>query len=273
VGNLVLGGGSRTTVNSGGSIQLLPGTSLELLGALLVNNGQINGPVNINYGALAKGSGSYTAVSVFDGGKFAPGTSPGQVTISSTYTQTDGSTLLAELGGTSKGAQYDSLAVTGAANLDGTLDVSLINGFVPSSGNSFEVLHANGGITGAFSQVSLPPLGAGLAWNVVYSNVSVTLQVNASIVPGDYNHNGIVDTADYTIWRDTLGSTTDLRANGDDTGASAGKIDQADYAIWKSNFGSHSGSGSSSNSAVPEPATMWMLVAGILTIYYRACAA
>jgi T5SS/PEP-CTERM-associated repeat protein/autotransporter-associated beta strand protein len=269
VGNLVLGGGSRTTVNSGGSIQLLPGTSLELLGALLVNNGQVSGPVNVNFGALAKGSGSYTTVSVFDGGKFAPGTSPGQVAISSTYTQTDGGTLLAELGGITKGAQYDSLAVTGAANLDGTLDVSLINGFVPASGNSFEVLHANGGITGAFSQVSLPPLGAGLAWNVVYSNVSVTLQVNASIVAGDYNHNGIVDAADYTIWRDTLGSTTDLRANGDNTGASANVINAADYDVWKMHFGQTAGSGSGGAAGVPEPATGSMLLVGILMLCGR----
>ena len=35
---------------------------------------------------------------------------------------------------------------------------------------------------------------------------------------GDYNGNGIVDTADYTVWRDTLGSTSDLRANGNDAG-------------------------------------------------------
>ena len=55
--------------------------------------------------------------------------------------------------------------------------------------------------------------------------------------PGDYNHNGVVDAADYTIWRDTLGSTTDLRANGVNIGVSAGKIDQADYAFWKSHFG------------------------------------
>ena len=59
---------------------------------------------------------------------------------------------------------------------------------------------------------------------------------------GDYNGNGIVDAADYTIWRDTLGSTTDLCANGDNTGASAGVIDQADYTFWKSKFGATSGS-------------------------------
>ncbi|MEM8865537.1 MAG: choice-of-anchor Q domain-containing protein [Planctomycetota bacterium] len=54
---------------------------------------------------------------------------------------------------------------------------------------------------------------------------------------GDYNQDGIADVADFTVWRDTLGSTTDLRANGDDTGASQGVIDAADYLFWKTNFG------------------------------------
>ena len=44
------------------------------------------------------------------------------------------------------------------------------------------------------------------------------------VVLGDYNSNGIVDAADYTVWRDTLGSLTDLRANGDNTGASAARL-------------------------------------------------
>ena len=34
-------------------------------------------------------------------------------------------------------------------------------------------------------------------------------------LPGDYNFDGIVDAADYTVWVDTKGSTTDLRADGD----------------------------------------------------------
>lgn len=79
-------------------------------------------------------------------------------------------------------------------------------------------------------------------------------------VAGDYNGNGIVDAADYTIWRDTLNSTTDLRANGDDTGTSMGVIDQADYAFWKSRFGATSGSGSVSSVSTPEPASAFLLV-------------
>lgn len=46
----------------------------------------------------------------------------------------------------------------------------------------------------------------------------------------------VYDAADYTIWRDTLGSTTDLRANWDNTGASQGVIDQADYDFWAANY-------------------------------------
>jgi FG-GAP repeat len=86
-----------------------------------------------------------------------------------------------------------------------------------------------------------------------------------SPLPGDYNLNGIVDAADYTIWRDTLGSTSDLRANGDNAGASLGKIDQADYSFWISHFGQHSGSGAAS-SAVPEPSTYFSAVIAFIGV-------
>jgi hypothetical protein len=107
---------------------------------------------------------------------------------------------------------------------------------------------------------SLHILGAG--------DITFTLQLVVA-PPGDYNHNGVVDAADYTIWRDTLGSTTDLRANGDNTGASAGKIDQADYAFWKSHFGNHSGSGSGAAAAVPEPASLLLFLSGTPTLCSR----
>jgi hypothetical protein len=52
---------------------------------------------------------------------------------------------------------------------------------------------------------------------------------------GDYNHNGIVDSADYTVWRDTLGQLVSP-FNGAD-GSGDGIVNHADYDVWKSHFG------------------------------------
>jgi hypothetical protein len=81
---------------------------------------------------------------------------------------------------------------------------------------------------------------------------------------GDYNSDNVVDAADYTVWRDTLGSTADLRANGDGAGASQGVIDQGDYLVWKNAFGTTVGEGQAASTAVPEPVTLGLLAAGAL---------
>jgi hypothetical protein len=84
-------------------------------------------------------------------------------------------------------------------------------------------------------------------------------------LPGDYNGDGIVNAADYTIWRATLGSMTDLRANGDNTGGSAGVIDQADYDFWQSHFGNTSaGAGAASARSVPEPSSIILTAVALL---------
>jgi hypothetical protein len=137
----------------------------------------------------------------------------------------------------------------------------LASGYVPHGSQSFGILGSTSSRNGAFSSFVLPTLGGILAWNSsqLYT-LGVISVVGPATIPGDYNGNGIVDAADYTVWRDRLGSTTDLRANGDNTGASAGKIDQADYTVWKTNFGDHLGSGAGANAnAVPEPTTMLLL--------------
>jgi hypothetical protein len=79
------------------------------------------------------------------------------------------------------------------------------------------------------------------------------LAINAAAVaslPGDFNQDGRVDAADYTVWRDGLGSV----------------YNQAHYNEWKANFGQSSGGASvaTNATAVPEPA--------ILTLFFTAAA-
>ena len=73
-----------------------------------------------------------------------------------------------------------------------------------------------------------------------------TYSVVAVSLAGDYNLDGIVDAADYVVWRKTDGT-------------------QEGYDTWRANFGAVSlaigaGSGSLSNTTVPEPAAAWTLL-------------
>lgn len=80
-------------------------------------------------------------------------------------------------------------------------------------------------------------------------------------VNGDYSGNLVVDAADYTVWRDTLGATgANLPADGDGNLV----IDQADYDFWKTRFGNTSASAAIATSAVPEPATVISVIVGLL---------
>lgn len=95
--SLYLSGGSRTTVDSGGSLGVGAGASIELNGGLLVNNGTQSGLMNINYGSLAKGSGTFGTVNVADGGTFSPGNSPGNAHFTGDFTAGAGGSLVFEL--------------------------------------------------------------------------------------------------------------------------------------------------------------------------------
>jgi GH35 family endo-1,4-beta-xylanase len=86
------------------------------------------------------------------------------------------------------------------------------------------------------------------------------------VAPGDYNGDGTVDAADYSVWRDTFGSSDDLRADGNGDGV----VDDGDYGVWKALFGTTYGTGAGSlAAAVPEPASAVLLLAGLLLILCR----
>ena len=89
-------------------------------------------------------------------------------------------------------------------------------------------------------------------------------------IRGDYNRNHIVDAADYTIWRDTLGQHPTSGDGAD--GKVDGIIDVADYNAWKANFGTIGAVGvaGSHASAAPEPSTLLLaLLAAALIVAVR----
>ena len=114
---------------------------------------------------------------VTSSGTVSPGDalgSPGLLTINGNYAQTDSGALQIELGGSVPGTGFDKLAVTGTASLAGTLEVSLVNGFVPPANSTFTILTASSR-TGTFSAINYPAILAGST--VVYDDHSATLRI------------------------------------------------------------------------------------------------
>ncbi|MCC7084637.1 MAG: hypothetical protein IT427_06490, partial [Pirellulales bacterium] len=82
---------------------------------------------------------------------------------------------------------------------------------------------------------------------------------------GDYNLNGVVDAADYVLWRETLTLAVSPAGSGAD-GNSNGTIDSGDYDFWWARFGNAVGSGSANSpAAVPEPTVAVTLAFAVQT--------
>jgi hypothetical protein len=83
-------------------------------------------------------------------------------------------------------------------------------------------------------------------------------------LPGDYNDNGTVDAADYVLWRDGGALANEV--------ADPGTISQADYEEWRARFGNTSAGGAGASlAAVPEPASLLLLLLGCACPTRQAC--
>jgi hypothetical protein len=81
------------------------------------------------------------------------------------------------------------------------------------------------------------------------STTSILVEVTA---PGDFNHDGSVDSGDYVVWRKELGT----------------KYAAADLDSWRTHFGqTYTPGAGSALSAVPEPATWALLIAGAVLMF------
>ncbi len=83
----------------------------------------------------------------------------------------------------------------------------------------------------------------------ITTDFTVTRAAAPAGVTGDYNDDGTVDAADYTVWQDNGG-------------------DQVDYLLWKTNFEALA-TGSESTAAVPEPTTLLLALLALVAAPLR----
>jgi aryl-phospho-beta-D-glucosidase BglC (GH1 family) len=89
---------------------------------------------------------------------------------------------------------------------------------------------------------------------------TVTALTGGPRLPGDYNDDGVVDAADYTVWRNALDGSGTLENETE----SLGVVDQLDYDAWKANFGNTALGAGGLASNVPEPTPFALAFCGTI---------
>lgn len=233
-----------------GTMQL----EIESNKTLTVAGGSQPGRMLVNEGGILSGEGTVDAETVE---LFAGVTKPGAgLTIVGDYIQHADAILEIVIGGFDAG-EFGLLEVIGDASLAGELLITLADGFNPTGVATIDVL------TAAALTESLTLSGDTTGFSLISTSAGLSLAFEGALLPGDYNGDNVVNLADYTVWRDSLGATgVGLAADGNGNEM----VDAADYQVWKDNFGM-SGSAAISNSTaarIPEPATLHGIVTLLL---------
>jgi len=177
-----------------------------------------------------EGSGVVEAGLVDAFGRIAPGRSAGQLVFSQSTVQVQPSANVdIEIGGAIQGAERDFILVDlgvwqHVGGVAGTLNVALIDGFVPPQGQFFEVIFATEGIIGAFADFTYDGPG------------SLTLQqgpntVGVFICPADCNQDGQLTLEDFICFQTLFQSgDDDADINGD------GELNILDFRDFQTAF-------------------------------------
>lgn len=244
VNYLFMAEGSQLHVDRAGKVNFLftgAGAEVTIVGGQ-VNVGGRGFPVSVDAGAQLRFSGAATT--------------SGLEAMAGSDVSVSGGEIIYEL---------DALAGS-QVNLIGS--EFLLNG-APIDGlevGSPLVLAERGGVlSGRF------PSGKSFEFQLLTSNSSrqdyfdpLAMLTLSLILPGDYDRNGVVDTADHQTWAEAFGSSVANLGEGAD-GNYDGVVDAADYVIWRDALPSLQQS-----LAVPEPTSVVPpLFAAVGLVYFR----
>ena len=157
-------------------------TSISIsAGALLDVSRRTGGGMTLANGKTLSGDGAVKGNFILaSGAKLSPGNSIGALTFTNALTLSAGSTTKLEI--TKSPLTNDTLNVQGVLTCGGALAVTNLGGLALAAGDSFPLLNAPTH-SGSFSSLTLPLLGANLAWDTNSFLASGTLTVISTAPP------------------------------------------------------------------------------------------
>jgi hypothetical protein len=123
-------GGLTNLATAGSTLAVAAGQAVQIQGGTLQGSGTIEG-------------------NLVNAATVHPGDGPGILTVTGNYSQSAAGILDVQIGGADPGTGFAQLNIGGTAALDGMLELSLINGFTPFTGETFVIL-TSGGLSGRF---------------------------------------------------------------------------------------------------------------------------
>ena len=267
-------------VQTGLSVNVFEKGTVNIDAESSINSGEgeaVAGGLRIGTGAELTGAGIINAPVFNDGGTIAPGRSIGVLTVNGGLIQTTASTLAVELAGNDntdlQQPQFDQLVLTGVVSLGGSLEVSLIDGYIPAIGEQIPIITTrSGGISGTFANVSVgvdSTVITGVEVSVLYSFQAVTVQITAAKLIGDLNGDGIVGIGDLNIvlsnWNQNVESDSWLF--GDPSGDGFVGLEDLNVVLgaWNATLPPQQGG----TVAVPEPVSWAIWGSGVVLVSCR----
>lgn len=155
--------------------------STDSADTVVTNNGEIVGDAEtdgLTLTGFIKGVGTFDNTTV--AGTFSPGFSPAIANLGSVI-YAEGSKILIELGGSEPGTGYDQIIHNGLAIVNGLIDVDLINGFLPSAGERFDIFQSTETINQILDNLNLPQLANGLQWIINQTDTGLSIEVGLDV--------------------------------------------------------------------------------------------
>jgi outer membrane autotransporter protein len=175
-------GGSLVKVGTGtlvlsGTNMYTGGTTVNS-GTLFVNGSIANSAVTVNAGATLAGIGTVGATTINSGGIFAPGTSPGTITVQGNLAFQSGAIYLVQVNPST--ASSTNVTAGGSATLAGTVNAAFAAGSYVS--RTYTILSAAGGLNSTtFNTLTTSNLPVGFTASLSYTATDAILNLTATL--------------------------------------------------------------------------------------------